>query len=63
MPDEMFVDPRTFYGAPYWTGKSTYRDAYGQVHRYHGPSTEWQGFDLIADALCKILPPSVPDEP
>lgn len=46
----------SWYQKEYWLGQKTYRTADGKEHVYHGPSLVWEGFDLVADALTKILP-------
>ena len=52
----MQIDYDKHYNAAYWLGQQTYRDPSGKEHVYHGPSLVWEGFDLIANALTKILP-------
>lgn len=52
----MIIDYASHYNKEYWTRQKTYRTADGKEHVYGGPSLTWDGFDLIADALAKILP-------
>lgn len=44
------------YDDRYWTMQKEYHDAAGNVHKYIGPSLDWSGFELIADALASVLP-------
>lgn len=52
----MRIDYESHYDADYWTRQKTYRDAYGGLARYNGPSLEWDGFEPIADAIYRIFP-------
>jgi len=47
----------THYDRAYWERQKQYRDPSGDTRVYTGPSLSWDGFDLIAQALHRVLPP------
>jgi len=52
----MKIEYASHYDDLYWKGKKTYRDGNGNEQHYHGPGLAWDGFDLVADALKRLLP-------
>jgi len=49
------------YSSEYWQGTKKYRGVDGMEHAYTGPSLTWDGFDLVADALCRVWKPKAGD--
>jgi len=51
----MIIDYATHYDEAYWTRSKTYQTPNGEKV-YTGPSLEWDGFDLVAEAFTRVMP-------
>lgn len=51
----MEIKYKQHYDEGYFTGKKTYENN-GRIENYHGPSLTWHGFEVVSNALSKLLP-------